>query len=72
MTNIQYLTDSQGERTSVVISIADWNRLSKIVEQMDALEGITRSIKSGLLEAKELEAGQNESTETVKDFLDAL
>ncbi len=72
MTNIQYLTDNQGEVTSVIIPVSDWNRLSKLVEQMDALDDITNSIKSGLVEAKKMEAEQIESTESVNDFLDAL
>lgn len=72
MTNVQYLTDNQGERTSVVIPIADWLRLSKYLEQLNSLDEIANSIETGLKEAKEMETNHTQPIESVNDFLDAL
>jgi hypothetical protein len=72
MTNVQYLTDSQGVRTSVVISISDWNKLSKYVEELNLLDEIGESIRSGIKEAKSIESGAVVISESNNDFLDAL
>ena len=45
MENVQYLTDNQGERTSVVIPISEWNRLSKYLEQLNSLDEIANSVR---------------------------
>lgn len=72
MENVQYLTDNQGERTSVVIPIADWNRLSKYLEQLNSLDDIVESVKSGTKQAKLMELDGTNASESVNDFLDAL
>lgn len=72
MKNVQYLTDNQGERTSVVIPIADWNRLSKYLEQLNSLDDIANSIKDGIKQAKLIELDKNQNNESINDFLDAL
>lgn len=72
MENVQYLTDNQGERTSVVIPIAEWNRLSKYFDQLNSLDGIAKSIKDGTKQAKLMEINGTQNNESVNDFLDAL
>ncbi len=72
MTSIQYLTDSQGVRTSVVISISDWNKLSKYVEELNLLDEIGKSVRNGIKEAKEIESNGIVVAESNNDFLDAL
>ncbi len=72
MTSIQYLTDSEGIRTSVVISIADWDKLSKYVEELNLLDEIGESARNGIREAKQIESGEVVLSESNNDFLDAL
>jgi|AntRauMFilla1563_2_1112583.scaffolds.fasta_scaffold80783_2 hypothetical protein len=72
MENVQYLTDNQGERTSVVIPISEWNRLSKYLEQLNSLDEIANSVKQGLKEAKSMESSGIRNDESINEFLDGL
>lgn len=72
MTSIQYLTDSQGERTSVVIPISDWHKLSRYAEELNLLDEVGESVRNGIREAKQIEAGEVVRVESNNDFLDAL
>lgn len=71
MSNLQYITDTSGVPTSVVIPITDWNLLSEYIEKVRKLEQICEGIRQGLQEVKAIEAGRSKGT-LAKDFLDAL
>ena len=72
MQGIQYLVDDQGNKTSVVLSIEDWRNLSSSINEVQVLEGIVRSVKEGLAEAKGMEGGKTSQTQTTEDFLNEL
>lgn len=73
MNAVQYLTDSNGSKTSVVISMDDWKNLSNYINEVKALEEIGNSVKSGLVQARMMESGQLPmSTQTAEDFLNEL
>ncbi len=71
MKQIQYLTNNQGVKTSVVISIQDWRRLTEYIKEVQQLEQISQSIREGLREAKKIESGEV-PIQSTKEFLDAL
>ena len=58
MNAVQYLTDSQGGKTSVGISMEDWMNLHKYIEEVKALEEVVKSVKEGLVQAKRIEKGE--------------
>ncbi|MEO0728006.1 MAG: hypothetical protein AAFZ63_25895 [Bacteroidota bacterium] len=72
MSAVQYLTDSQGIKTSVVISIQDWRNLSKFIKEIQALEQVVESVKEGIAQAKQIEAGEIQHTESTEEFLNGL
>ncbi|MEM1326032.1 MAG: hypothetical protein AAGI23_08770 [Bacteroidota bacterium] len=76
MNTIQYLTNPQGVRTSVVISIEDWKRLFEYVDELKRLQEIGVAAREGLAEAKELEKQPKKTKEeydqALNDFLDEL
>ncbi len=72
MSAVQYLTDSQGIKTSVVIPIEDWQNLSRFIEEVKALEGVVKSVKEGLAQAKKIERGEIEVSESIEEFLNEL
>lgn len=72
MNSVQYLTDSQGVKTSVVISIEDWKNLSTYLEEVQALEKVVRSVKEGLAQAKRIEKGEVHISESTEEFLNGL
>ncbi|MEM9887415.1 MAG: hypothetical protein AAF849_16085 [Bacteroidota bacterium] len=71
MNGVQYLTNSQGSKTHVLITIKDWHQLADYVEEIRYLEELSKSIKQGIREAKDMEAGLIKKSST-KEFLDAL
>jgi hypothetical protein len=72
MNSVQYLTDSQGVKTSVVISIEDWKKLSTYLEEVHALEKVVKSVKEGLAQAKRIEKGEVQVSESTEEFLNGL
>lgn len=76
MNTIQYLTNSQGVRTSVVISIEDWKRLFEYVDELKRLQEIGMAAREGLAEARVLEKQPKKTKEeydqALNDFLDEL
>jgi hypothetical protein len=76
MSDVQYLTNPEGVRTSVVIPIEDWKRLFEYVDELKRLQEIGIAAREGLAEAKQLE-GQPKKTkeeydQALNDFLDEL
>jgi hypothetical protein len=72
MSAVQYLIDSQGVKTSVVISIKDWKNLSKYLEEVQALEEVVKSVREGLDQAKRIENGEESVNESIEEFLNDL
>lgn len=72
MNPVQYLTDSQGVKTSVVISMEDWINLSRYIEEVKALEEVVMSVKEGLSQAKRIEKGELQVSQSTEEFLDGL
>jgi exonuclease VII small subunit len=72
MNSVQYLTNSQGVKTSVVISMEDWMNLSRYIEEVKALEEVVKSVQEGLAQAKKMEQGELPVNDSTEDFLNAL
>lgn len=72
MKPVQYLTDSQGIKTSVVISIEDWINLSRYLEEVKELEEIVNSVKEGLIQAKKIDQGELQASQSTENFLNGL
>ncbi len=72
MSVVQYLTDSQGVKISVVISMKDWKTLSSHIEEVQALEEIVISVKEGLAQAKQIESGEIQVNESTEEFLKGI
>lgn len=72
MNAVQYLTDSKGVKTSVVISMEDWKNLSKYLEEVQALEEVVNSVREGLIQAKRIEKGEIQVSESTEEFLNGL
>lgn len=72
MNAVQYLTDSQGVKTSVVISMEDWINLYKYIEEVKVLEEVVKSVKEGLIQAERIEKGELQVNESTEDFLNGL
>lgn len=68
LTNIQYLTDEQGERTAVVVDIKAWNDLQlelKILRQQNDLK---TSLSTALQEVQDWKQGKKQ-LRTLEQFL---
>ena len=72
MNPVQYLIDSKGVKTSVVISMEDWVNLSKYIEEVKALEDVVKSVKEGLTQAKRIEKGELQVSQSTEEFLNGL
>ena len=72
MSVVRYLTDSQGIKTSVVISREDWKNLSRFLEEVQALEEVVKSVKEGLAQAKRIESKEIQPSESTEEFLNGL
>lgn len=71
MVDFQYLTDQHGVRTSIVVSIKEWNRLAKYFTELNKLDEIEASIKESMQEVRAIESGEKSPSST-NDFLDEL
>lgn len=58
MSNVQYVNDDSGNPKFVVVSIAEWKRISEYVEKVQAREQVLDRIRQGLLEVRYIEAGK--------------
>jgi hypothetical protein len=66
--SIQYLTNTDGQKTAVVIPIDQWLECAEYLEQYLSIK---QSIKKGLEEVTEIKAGKI-VPQSVEDFLDKL
>jgi len=77
--SLQYLTDTKGNTTAVVVPIREWERITRHYQQMGSVMGdeepskeqILQGITEALEEVKLIEAGKKKGT-TLKAFLDEL
>lgn len=71
----QYITDSLGQKISVILPIKDYERLISIVEDSDdeepTKEEILQGIKNGLNEARLHQEGKIQLT-NARDFINEL
>ena len=62
--NVSYLTDSRGRRRSVVLSMADWNKVQRELERAR----MKADLREAIHEVREMEAGRQPFV-TLDDFL---
>ena len=67
--NINYLTDKEGKRTAVVISIQEWRSLQEELQLFRQQREIKEQIQSGLKDVKLWEKGEKELI-TFEEFLE--
>lgn len=77
--SLQYLTDTKGNATAVVVPIKQWERITRHYQQLESVieekepskKQILEGIKEALEEVKLIEAGKKKGT-PLKQFLDEL
>ena len=69
--NVQYLTDANGHRTAVIISMEDWGEISQYLEEQNKLSELSDSIKDAMEEVKAMKSGNKEEV-SLNDFLNEL
>lgn len=72
MKNISYITDSAGVKTSVVIPVEEWEKLSQYLQELSVLEDFGDELKQSVRQAKRLFAGTEQQSSSTQDFLGAL
>lgn len=68
---IQYVTDPEGNRKAVMITIEEWERIEEQIRALLEYGSLKDSLKQGFLEVKEIISGK-EKAKSAKDFLDEL
>lgn len=68
--NLQYVTDENGEKTAVVVPIEEWNEILEAQSEAKKKE-IAESIKRGMAELEAHKRGEIELTDA-RDFLRCL
>ncbi len=66
--NIQYLTDTNGEKIAIQISIAQWNKFIEDYKKQVQYSKLKKGIKEAFKEIKEIEKG-NQKEVTLTEFL---
>lgn len=69
--DIQYLTNAEGQRTAVIISIDDWEDISKYLNERGVLNEIGEDIRAAMKEVRAMKTGEVKETE-LSDFLNDL
>ena len=66
--DIQYVTDNEGNKTAVLISIEDWELISKEIAELLQYQSLRNSLTTAFTEVEDL---RKESSEQVSltDFL---
>ena len=70
---VQYLTDTKGKKTGVLLGIKDWEKIQKKlhIEKSEQGHPVLESIKQGLKEVELAKKGKLK-TRSLKDFLDEV
>lgn len=66
--NIQYLTDTNGNKTAIQIPIVQWNKFIKDYKTQVQYSKLKKGIKEAFKEIKEIEKG-NQKEVTLTEFL---
>ena len=67
--NINYLTDSQGNRVAVQIPFREWSELIRDYNRLNQYHRLKMTLKKSLHEIEEIENGKK-SASTLSEFLD--
>jgi len=67
---VQYLTDTKGKKTGVVLGIKDWERIQKKLNA-ESEHPVLKGIKQGLKEVEMIKKGKLKA-KSLKDFLDEV
>ncbi|HWU44067.1 MAG TPA: hypothetical protein VN132_11535 [Bdellovibrio sp.] len=65
--HVQYLTDSKGHQTAVVVPIEDWTRLTAKVSKLQNKALVFQDIKTAFQEIEDFKAGKT-SLHPVEDL----
>jgi hypothetical protein len=65
ISNVQYIVDNLGNKVSVIVPYMDWEKMQKLINKMEILQGI----KEGMLEIKK-SAKKGRKMQTLTEFLD--
>ena len=72
--NVQYITDIKGRKTAVQLTVKDWERIQKDLEELNNFRDkkvFFDGLKNAFAEVKEIEAGRKKGT-TLNEFLNEL
>lgn len=69
--DIQYLTNAEGQRTAVIISMDDWEDISKYLNERGVLNEIGEDIREAMKEVRAMKTGEVKETE-LSNFLNDL
>ncbi len=70
--NIQYLTDQEGNKTAVLIPIADWLEISTAMEDFfGAYQTMNDNLATAFSEVEAMKKGEKDKVH-LSDFLDEL
>jgi hypothetical protein len=65
---IQYLTDAEGNKKAVMISIEEWNKIEAQFNELIQYTTLKSGLKEAFLEVKDIIAGKKKG-QSLKDFL---
>ena len=72
--HLQFITDVKGRKTAVQLSLKDWERIEKDLEELDKYRdklAFPNGIKDAFAEVKEIESGNKKGT-TITEFINEL
>ena len=69
--NYQYLTDPQGNRQSVVLSVNDWKKIEKKINAFEEQTKFYNELKLAFQEAKEVQRGKKKA-KSLSQLIDEL
>ncbi len=65
---IQYYTDSKGNKVSVIISFEEWQKLNARLEKLENKLKVFKSVRDGIREIKEARK-INQKLQTLSEFI---
>ena len=68
---VQIVTNSKGEKTSVLVSYKDWEKLNNRIKELEAKTRIIQGIKDGVKEISEARKLGKE-LQNLSDFIDEV
>ncbi len=65
---IQYYTDSQGNKVSVIVSFEEWQKLNERIAALENKLKVFKSVREGIQEVKQARKS-NQKLQTLSEFI---